>query len=55
MFEVIIGFLVLALFLGAIVSVGQMVFGLIMWIIIGLFTLISWPLTWAYDKIKGNR
>ena len=36
-------------------TVGQVIFGLILYAIIGLFTLITLPFVWVYEKIKENR
>lgn len=36
-------------------TIGQFILGLLMYAVVGIFFLVSLPITWAYEKIKGNR
>lgn len=45
----------IVILVGVGLTIGQFVVGLLIYAVVGLFVLISWPFTWAYNKIKGNR
>lgn len=40
---------------GVALTVGQFIFGILLYAVIGFFALITLPFTWAYEKIKGNK
>lgn len=53
--ELILTIIFWAVIIGIVFHFAQIVFGLLIWLVIGVVFIVTYPFRWAYNKINENR
>lgn len=51
--DLILGLIIIAAIIGVGLMVGQILLGILIYVVVGLIMLVTLPFTWLYNKIKG--